>query len=75
MMTAICMMFAFFIGKGSFNKITVPIFSELSDEEFAPFLDELNKSDLFAFENMSESDLKAAVQDGKADMALAHRGW
>ncbi|MEK3889537.1 ABC transporter permease [Bacillus sp. FSL K6-3431] len=69
-MTATCILFAFFIGKGSGSKVEVPIFNELSDEEFTPFLDELNQSDLFAFVSMKEKEMKSAVREGKVEAGL-----
>lgn len=70
LMTVVCMMFAFFIGKGNEGKVRVPVFSEQAEEEFTSLLNKLNESELFIFESMNEKELRAAVKEGKVEAGL-----
>ncbi|MBS4206547.1 ABC transporter permease [Bacillus sp. FJAT-50079] len=66
LMTAVCMMFAFFVGKNDDGKVKIPVYSELTQGEFH----QLKESELFFFQSMNESDLRKAVKEGKVEAGL-----
>ncbi|MFK4998621.1 ABC transporter permease [Bacillus sp. N9] len=66
LMTAVCMMFAFFIGKNDDVKVKIPVYSQLAQEDFH----QLNESELFIFERVNENELRNAVKEGKVEAGL-----
>lgn len=72
-MTFICVLFAYFVGKSSYSKIYVPVFSDLSEQEMGALLTELNESDLFEFEHVSKQEARDAIQNGKVEAGLEAR--
>lgn len=73
-MTVVCIMFAFFIGKNTYSKITVPIHTNLPQEEYDVLLKKLNESDLFIFEQRSSKEVRNDVKNGNAEAGLHIEG-
>ncbi len=69
-MTAVCLLFSFFMGVEGGGKMTVPVYSELPEDTLTPLLEELNRSEAFMFESVDEITMKAMIVDGKADAGL-----
>ena len=69
-LTAVCILFAFFIGQGSSSKMVVPVFSEIPNEKSTLMLKKLNESDVFTFESVDEQEMRTAVQDGNTEAGL-----
>ncbi|MBP1914032.1 hypothetical protein J2Z23_000969 [Lederbergia galactosidilyticus] len=69
-MSLVCVMFAFFIGKSSYHQLTVPVYSDLPEQERSTLINELNQSELFSFEYEKEKNVKAAIRKGEAEAGL-----
>ncbi|MGM7683128.1 ABC transporter permease [Cytobacillus sp. Hm23] len=76
-MTAVCMLIALFIGKGTEQSISVPVYSDMSEQATTDFINELKKSDAFSFNLMSKEELNEIVAEGKAEagVILKERGF
>ncbi|GIN73669.1 putative transport permease YfiN [Bacillus sp. J14TS2] len=70
LMTMVCVLFSFFIGKSSYHKVTVPVYSELPEQELSVLIDSLNQSELFVFEPTNEKSVKAAIRNGETEAGL-----
>ena len=69
-LTATCMMFAFFIGKENVGGITIPVYSTLEQEEVTEFVDKLNVSDFFVFKSVSKKEAEELVRTGSTEAAV-----
>ncbi|GKU81738.1 ABC transporter permease [Niallia sp. NCCP-28] len=68
--TLICVVFSFLLGKSSFSKIEVPVFNEGSSSGLQSILQELNKSDSYSFKAYSLKEMKKKVEEGKSAAGL-----
>lgn len=69
-LTVLIMVFAFFLGRGTYVNMMIPVFSEISEEASIELINELNGSELFDFELVDEQEMRDAVQGGNTEAGL-----
>ncbi|WP_102274754.1 ABC transporter permease [Cytobacillus massiliigabonensis] len=69
--TIICIAFAYLLGKSSFTKVEVPVYSSLPEEEVNEIVEELNKGDSFSFVAGDEKEVKNKVASGNAEAGIS----
>lgn len=72
--TIICIAFAYLLGKSSFTKVEVPVYSSLPEEEVNSIIDDLNKGDAFEFIVEDEKEVKNKVAAGSAEAGVLLEG-
>ncbi|WP_335872993.1 ABC transporter permease [Bacillus sp. 2205SS5-2] len=66
----VCIMFAYFMGKGNEAKIHVPILSLLDENETAQMMENLQVSDVFSFSEVTREELEEAVSEGNVEAGI-----
>lgn len=69
--TIICIAFAYLLGKSSFTKVEVPVYSSLPVEEVNVIVGDLNKGDSFKFVISDEKGVKNKVAAGGAEAGIS----
>ncbi|MGP7817894.1 ABC transporter permease [Niallia sp. 01092] len=69
--TIMCMAFAFLLGKSSFTKIEVPVYSANGTEDIHSIVKDLNKSESYTFKVFSEEETKKKVEEGTSEAGIA----
>ncbi|PKG25490.1 ABC transporter permease [Niallia nealsonii] len=67
--TIICIAFSFLLGKSSFSKMEVPVFTE-KENDMQTIIAELNKSESYSFKRFSKEEVKKKVEEGEATAGL-----
>lgn len=68
--TIICIAFAYLLGKSSYTKVEVPVYSSLPAEEVSIIMEDLNKGDSFEFVVEDEDVVKNKVAAGSAEAGI-----
>ncbi|MCM3056441.1 ABC transporter permease [Caldibacillus thermoamylovorans] len=69
-MTAMSMLFAFFIGGSQYSRIAVPIYTDIDHFETTDLWKELKDSKLFQFTIVTEAEAKKQVSEGERGAAV-----
>jgi ABC-2 type transport system permease protein len=68
--TVVCVMFAYFLGKGSESSIFVPVSSTMPNSESNQILNELNKNKAYTFSLLPNKEVKRMVSGGEAEVGV-----
>jgi ABC-2 type transport system permease protein len=69
-MTAVCVMFAFFTSQGGVNKIPIPYSVAASSDQTDLIVEELSQAEAFHFHEVTQDELNELVSEGKREGGL-----
>jgi ABC-2 type transport system permease protein len=69
-MTAVCVMFAFFTSQGGVNKIPIPYSVVGGSDQTHLIVEELSQAEAFHFHKVTQDELKELVSEGKREAGL-----
>lgn len=69
-MTAVCVMFAFFTSQGGVNKIPIPYSVVGGTDQTHLIVEELSQAEAFQFHEVTQDELKELVSEGKREGGL-----
>lgn len=68
--TLLSLVFAYFLGSGNYEQISIPVYSEIQNLEETDLWEKLNRSDTFFFSFLPEEEAIERVQEGKGEAAV-----
>lgn len=68
--TIICICLTFFIGKASFSKVDIPVYSSLPTKQALEIVNDLSEDAPFSFSLLSKKEVEEKVMQGKAEVGI-----